>query len=214
MVSGRWRRKQSSPYVFWCCAIVAAGVSLVVAFMISLNVKLRPILLEMALTQTSNCITEAINQAVAEQAVAYSDLITFEYSSTGDIVAMVSNMSQSNLLRAELLNVALATLDGMETLEVGVPLGTIFDVDLFSGLGPDVDVRILYTGTASAQFENYFFDAGINQTCHQIFFTVDADLTVLLPGQRYNTNVRTKVCVAETVIIGKIPETYLHFGEQ
>lgn len=214
MVSGRWRRKQASPYVFWCCAIVAAGVSLVVVFMISLNVKLRPILLEMALTQTSNCITEAINQAVAEQSVAYSDLITFEYSSTGDIVAMISNMSQSNLLRAELLDVALAALDGMETLEVGVPLGTIFDVDLFSGLGPDVDVRVLYTGTASAQFENYFFDAGINQTCHQIFFTVDADLTVLLPGQRYNTNVRTKVCVAETVIIGKIPETYLHFGEQ
>lgn len=214
MVSGRWRRKQANSYIFWCCAIAAAGVSLVVVFVISLNVKLRPILLEMALTQTSNCITEAINQAVAEQAVAYSDLISFEYSSTGDIVAMVSNMSQSNLLRAELLNVALAAVDGMETLEVGVPLGTIFDVDLFSGLGPNVEVRILYTGTASAQFENHFFDAGINQTCHQIFFHVDADLTVLLPGQRYNTNVSTKVCVAETVIIGKIPETYLHFGAQ
>lgn len=211
MMSGRWR-KRVNPYFFWCVITMLVGVGLAVAFIANLNARLRPILLELALTQTSNCITEAINQAVADQAVAYSDLISFEYSSGGDIVAMVSNMSHANTLRSELLNAALTALDGLETLKMGIPLGTIFDIDLFSGLGPNVDVRILYTGTASAQFENSFFDAGINQTCHQIFFTVDANLTVLLPGQQYNTNVSTKVCVAETVIIGKIPETYLRIG--
>lgn len=211
MMSGRWR-KRVNPYIFWCVITMLVGVGLAVAFIANLNARLRPILLELALTQTSNCITEAINQAVADQAVAYSDLISFEYSSGGDIVAMVSNMSHANTLRSELLNAALTALDGLETLKMGIPLGTIFDIDLFSGLGPNVDVRILYTGTASAQFENSFFDAGINQTCHQIFFTVDANLTVLLPGQQYNTNVSTKVCVAETVIIGKIPETYLRIG--
>lgn len=211
MRSGRWRRRVN-PYILWCLITALVGIGLAAAFIVSLNAKLRPILLELALAQTSNCITEAINQAVADQAVAYSDLISFEYSSSGDIIAMVSNMAHANTLRSELLNAALKALDGLETLEMGIPLGTIFDVDLFSGLGPNVDVRILYTGTASAQFENSFSDAGINQTCHQIFFTVHADLTVLLPGQQYNTNVSTQVCVAETVIIGKIPETYLHLG--
>lgn len=211
MALGRWQ-KRVNPYILWCLITALVGIGLAVAFIVSLNAKLRPILLELALAQTSNCITEAINQAVADQAVAYSDLVSFEYSSSGDIIAMVSNMAHANILRTELLDAALKALDGLETLEMGIPLGTIFDVDLFSGLGPNIDVRILYTGTASAQFENSFSDAGINQTCHQIFFNVHANLTVLLPGQQYNTSVSTKVCVAETVIIGKIPETYLHLG--
>lgn len=211
MISGRWRRRMN-PHLIWCLITILVGIGLAAAFIVSLNARLRPILLELALAQTSNCITEAINQAVADQAVAYSDLVTFEYSSGGDIIAMVSNMARANTLRSELLDAALNALDGLETLEMGIPLGTIFDVDLLSGIGPNVGVRILYTGTASAQFENSFSDAGINQTCHQIFFSIHANLTVLLPGQQYNTDVNTKVCVAETVIIGKIPETYLHLG--
>ena len=90
---------------------------------------------------------------------------------------------------------------------------TIFDWDVFSGLGPDIHVRILYTGTAKAEFENSFTTAGLNQTCHQIIFKIDADISVLLPGQQLNSTVSTGVCVAETIIVGKVPETYLQITQ-
>lgn len=206
---GRWRRKNYHLRGLWGLLSAFVGIGLALLFIVQFNARLRPILLELARTQTSNQITAAIDRAVSEQAVAYTDLVTLERSESGDIVALTSNMARANVLRAQLLDTALTALDGLESVEIGIPLGTILDWDLLSGRGPDIHVRVLYTGTASAEFENEFSTAGINQTRHQIFFQVDAEIAVLLPGRQCRTNVSTRVCVAETIIVGKVPETYL-----
>ncbi len=206
---GRWRRKTDHLGGLWVLLTAFAGIGLALILIFQLNARLRPILLELARAQVSNCITAAIDEAVAAQAVSYRDLVTLERAENGDIVALTSNMAQMNVLRAQLLDTALTALNGLETMEMEIPLGTILDWDLFSGVGPDVNVRVLYTGTASAEFDNVFSTAGINQTCHQIFFRIDADIAVLLPGRQCRTTVSTRVCVAETVIVGKVPETYL-----
>ena len=206
---GRWHRQTRRLRGIWPLWAACTGVGLALLLIVSLNARLRPILLELALTQTSHRITAAIDEAVAAQAVAYADLVTLERSESGDIVALTSNMAHANLLRSQLLEATLAALDELETMKMDIPMGTIFGWDLLSGLGPDIHVRVLYTGTASAEFENAFSSAGINQTCHQIFFHVNAEITVLLPGGQYRTTVSTRVCVAETVIVGKVPDTYL-----
>ncbi len=209
MKLGRWRKEIRYARSLWIILTSVAGIGLALLFIAQLNSRIRPILLEVALAKTSNQITAAIDNAVSEQAVAYSDLITLERSNTGDIVALSSNLAQANILRAQLLDVTLNALDGLETTELEIPLGTVLDWDLFSGRGPDIKVRVLYTGTASAEFENSFSTTGINQTRHQIIFKIDADICVLLPGRQYNETVSTSVCVAETIIVGKVPETYL-----
>lgn len=208
-----WGRGAANLRIIWAFISSFAGIALAIVFIFQLNDRLHPILLELAVSQTSNCITAAIDRAVSEQTVAYNDLVSLERSSTGDIVALTSNMARANVLRANLLETALAALEGLETMEFSIPLGTIFDWDLLSGRGPNVGVRILYTGTASAEFENTFSSAGINQTCHQIIFHVKADISVLLPGSQEKTTVSTKVCVAETIIVGKVPETYLQIAQ-
>ena len=188
---------------------VITGIAVAFLFISQLNARLRPILFELALSQTSNYITAAIDCAVSEQSTSYNELISLERSASGDIVALTSNMAYANILRAQLLETSLDVLKDLETMEFYVPLGTIYDWDLLSGRGPDIGVRVLYTGTASAEFENSFSDAGINQTRHQIVFQVKADVSVLLPGRQEKTTVDTRVCVAETIIVGKVPETYL-----
>lgn len=211
MVLGRWRRKFDF-HIFGM--LFSVLVAIIFAFLIisHLNAKLRPILFELAISQTSNHITSAVDHAVSEQAISYNDLVLLERSGNGDIVALTSNMAHANALRAELLEIALAELKGLESMEFSIPLGTIFDWDLLSARGPDVGVRVLYTGTASAEFENSFSSAGINQTCHRIIFHIKADISVLLPGRQEKTTVDTKVCVAETIIVGKVPETYLNIA--
>lgn len=190
-----------------------AGIGLALLLILQLNARLRPVLLELALAQTSNRLTAVIDRAVAQQAISYGDLITLERAEDGGIAALTSNMAQANALRAQLLDAALAALDGLGELEISIPLGTILGWDLLSGRGPGIKVKTLYTGTASAEFENQFSTAGINQTCHQIFFQIHADITVLLPGRQCRTQVTSRVCIAETVIVGKVPETYLHLEQ-
>ena len=206
---GRWRRKTRYLGGFWALVSACGAIGLALLLIAQLNARLRPILLELALAQTANRISAAVDTAVSAQAISYADLVTLERSDQGEIVALTSNMARANVLRAQLLETALDALDGLETAEMELPLGTILDWDLLSGVGPGIGVRVLYTGTASAEFENQFSTAGINQTCHQIFFHISADITVLLPGKQYRTTVDTRVCVAETVIVGKVPETYL-----
>jgi sporulation protein YunB len=208
----RWSGRVD-PRKVWALLTLLLGVGLALVVIVQLNARLRPLLLELALSQTSNTMTAAIDRVVSAQAVAYTDLVTLERAESGEVVALTSNMAQANLLRTQLLDAALTALDGLGELEVSIPLGTIFDVELLSGLGPTVRAKVLYTGTAAAELENEFSAAGINQTCHQIYFHISADVTVLLPGGQYRTSVNTRVCVAQTLIIGKVPETYLQLDQ-
>lgn len=57
-----------------------------------------------------------------------------------------------------------------------------------------------------------FSDAGINQTHHKIMLTVALDLVVLLPSGTVTEHVDTDVCVAETVLLGRVPESYTYFN--
>lgn len=211
MRQARWRASVNlRPLWFLLTALLGVGLAILVIH--QLNLRLGPILLELAQTQTANHITAAVDAVVAEQAVAYTDLVTLERTENGDIVALTSNMAHANILRAQLLETALDALSGVEAMDLEVPLGTILDWDIFSGLGPGVDARVVFTGTATAEFENEFSSAGINQTCHQIFFHINADISVLLPGQQLQTTTGTRICVAETIIVGKVPETYLQIA--
>lgn len=208
----RWKNKYSfNGFGLILTAVAGVGAALLVVS--RLDARLHPILTESARTQVSNYITSAIDNEVSEQAIRYSDLVTLERTEAGDIVALTSNMAQANVLRAQLLETTLSALNGLKDMDFEVPLGTVYDWDILSGRGPTVKLRVLYTGTATAEFENSFSDAGINQTCHQIRFRINTDISILLPGRQYRTNVETSVCVAETIIVGKVPETYLNIKQ-
>ena len=80
-----------------------------------------------------------------------------------------------------------------------------------AGRGPKMPVRMQSTGSCSARFENQFSQAGINQTTHQILLCVDVSVSILLPGFRTGTQVANSYAVAETVIVGDVPDTYTYF---
>ena len=67
------------------------------------------------------------------------------------------------------------------------------------------------TGSCTATFSNDFSDAGINQTTHRILLNVDVSVSILLPGFRTGTKVSNTFSVAETVIVGAVPDSYTYF---
>ena len=69
-------------------------------------------------------------------------------------------------------------------------------------------------GSSSARFENQFTSAGINQTNHRILLHIDVSVSILLPGFTAATKVSNTVTVAETVIVGGVPQTYTYFGTE
>jgi len=177
---------------------------------------MRPLLESLATTRVSNTVNrivfEAVNESIQTGNISYQKLITFEKDGEGHISAVHSNMAACNRLQAEILDLVLARIDQVSARELSIPIGTLTGSPLLAGRGPRISVRMESVGSSSARFENRFESAGINQTNHQIVLHIDVTVSILLPGFTTATKVSNAVTVAETVIVGTVPETYTYFS--
>lgn len=194
-------------------------ITLAVALLIAwgtihvLEWKLRPAVAEIARTQVQNTMVAAIEQAVTQalvgRDVSYRDFVTIQRDDTGAITALSTRTAQMNLLRSELAGVILEALEGVDVSAIRLPLGSLFDFEPFWARGPELQVRAMTVGSVSAEFDSEFSSAGVNQTIHRIWLEVVVPMTALLPGMELDLTVRTRLPLAETVIVGQVPNTYL-----
>ena len=91
-------------------------------------------------------------------------------------------------------------------------MGSLLPFEPTWARGPELHLRALALGTASAEFESEFTSAGINQTRHRLWLVLSVPVTVLLPGGGEELTVDSRLCVAETVIVGQVPQTWFQTG--
>jgi sporulation protein YunB len=182
-----------------------------------LNAQLRPLISSMALAEVKNQVTKvidnAINREIATDQLQYSDLIVLDKDTEGKVTALRTNMARINQLQAQLTTAVLHEIEEMDNDDLGIPVGSLTGVELFSGRGPRIYVRILSVGSVKSAFSNTFTSTGINQTRHRIFMTMTAEVKVLLPGYTVSTTIEAPVNVAETVIVGSVPDNYTYFSQ-
>lgn len=180
------------------------------------SIQMRPILERMAVTRVSNTVnrivSEAVNEAITNGTISYERLISFEKDTEGRITAVHSNMAAFNQLQAEILDIVLARIEQVSARELSIPIGSLSGSALLAGRGPRIQVRMESIGSSSSEFRNQFETAGINQTRHQIILQINVSISILLPGFTTVTNVSNAVTVAETVIVGSVPESYTFFS--
>ena len=180
------------------------------------SIQMRPILERMAVTRVSNTVnrivSEAVNEAITNGTISYDRLISFEKDTEGHITAVHSNMAAFNQLQAEILDIVLARIEQVSARELSIPIGSLSGSALLAGRGPRIQVRMESIGSSSSEFRNQFETAGINQTRHQIILQINVSISILLPGFTTTTNVSNAVTVAETVIVGSVPESYTFFS--
>ena len=176
---------------------------------------LRALLGNLAVTRVSNMVgqvvTAAVSETLASGEIAYTNLITLEKGEGGAITALHSNMAEFNRLQSKITQDVLTRLDEVSDTDLNIPIGTLTGSALLVGRGPSVSVRMQSVGSCSAHFENQFDQAGINQTTHRILLCVDVSMSILLPGFRTGTEVSNAFSVAETVIVGAVPDSYTYF---
>ena len=175
--------------------------------------RLRPVVAEIAAAQAQNTMTAVVENAVtaglAERHVSYADFVTIQRDEGGAITALTTDMAKMNLLRSELTAAILEALEGVDVSAIQVPLGSLFDLEPLWAKGPALKTRAIAVGTVRAEFDSQLTAAGVNQTLHRIWLEVDVPIKLLLPGGAVEVTVITRLCVAETVIVGKVPDTYL-----
>ena len=181
-----------------------------------LRSRYRNVIRDLAETQVKNTTSDLTNDAIAKQiadgVIQYDRIVYFEKDLDGRITALKTNMSEVNRLKTDILNLINDEILALDTSDIGIPLGSLFLPELFSGKGPAIPVRILSIRNSDATFSSKFSQAGINQTLHQLTMIVSVDVAVLVLGQTSSFTVNSEVVVAETVIVGDVPSTFLQTG--
>jgi sporulation protein YunB len=171
---------------------------------------------DLARTQVMNSTSDLTNDAIAKQMadgiIQYDRIVYFEKDLNGRITALKTNISEVNRLKTEILNIINDEILALDTSDIGIPLGSLIFPELLSGKGPAIPVHILSIRNSDAVFASNFSQAGINQTLHQLTMQVSVDVSVLVLAKTETFTVTSEVVVAETVIVGEVPETYLQTG--
>ena len=186
------------------------------ALLILFRLKYHNDIVDLAKTQVSNATSDLINDAINVQIeigdIQYERIVYFEKDLDGRITALKTNMSEINRLKTSILNLINDEILAMDNSQLGIPIGSLILPELMSGKGAEIPIKILSIRNSDAFFESSFSQAGINQTLHMLSMNVLVDVSVLVLGKTESFTVSSQVVVAETVIVGDVPDTYLDSG--
>lgn len=172
-----------------------------------------PLVRDMAVAGAKNAAAAAMQKAVAARMTGgqWSDLVQLVKDGEGQITAAVTDVGRVNELQAALAGDVIAALTAPNTADLGVPLGNLLPSPFFSGLGPKVPIRILSISEVEVKLMSRFTSAGINQTLHRLLLTLSARVRVLIPTGTVTAIVYADVTAAETLIVGRVPDSYMYF---
>ena len=180
-------------------------------FLAGAAVFLKDISCQIAVSDARDIVTVQVNEAIArimaDGAYDEDSFISFEKDAAGEITAVSANMARINALSAEILHEVVDATEN-RTLRVSIPLGNLTGISLLMGRGPAVPVQIIMLTSSRVEFQNNIITAGINQTKHQIDLQVLVDIDILIPWGTETAQVVTEVMIADTVVVGKVPESY------
>lgn len=164
-------------------------------------------LLELNATRIINdSVTNTINGGIN-----YDNLVDIWRTESGEIASVTANAAELNKLKATVTSDLLKSFENLGARSFSVPLGNLTDTLLLSGVGPRIPFKLIPYGSATVNFRNAFTSTGINQTRHEIFIDVTADIGAVSSVARVRGEVSTSILASQTVIVGKVPQ-FFHGG--
>jgi sporulation protein YunB len=156
---------------------------------------------------------EIINTAILEEyskQFSYDDIIHVEKDREGNITMLKADTLKMNKISNDVALNSQRELKKLGSTGIKVPIGYIFQNNILASLGPSISVSMDPIGYIETRYQSEFESAGINQTRHKIYVQVYARLKIIIPTKNDNIEVKSEVPIAETIIIGKIPNTSIN----
>lgn len=192
--------------------IIILALIIVVPFGI-VESNLKPTILAIAKAQAEAIAVQAIQDAVNEKvakSVEYKDLIFIRTDNRGRIVLMQANTVKINSLAAETTLDIQKSLSKLEGKVIHIPLGQVLKSQLLAAYGPKIHVTLVPIGTVKVKVVDDFQQAGINQTRHRLFLNVTGRVKIVIPLVSDYVEMSSQVPIAETIIVGEVPQTFLN----
>ena len=151
---------------------------------------------------------ESVN--VYSENFKYDDIINIEKDNNGNITMIRSDTVKQNYLASQVVLKCDERLSELEDLGIKIPLGYLTNNLMFYNIGPKITVKIQQIGNITTSYESEFHSAGINQTRHKIYLNLTTTMRIIVPFNSKEVEVACQIPVADTIIVGKIPEAAIN----
>ena len=186
--------------------ILVIAITIVRAVLLSIN----PIIEEKCKTVAKSIATKISNeQATLVMAkYTYEDLINVIKDENGNIKMIGTNIISVNEIISDIPIKIQEELEKSENNNFNIKLGSFFGSKIFSGMGPNINIKIQLDGTVETDLKSEFTSQGINQILHRIYLDVVCKVSILTPVNVISEEIKNQVLLVEGIIAGEIPESY------
>lgn len=204
-----YRRSRLRPWL--CLLLIIAAVWLLLVWA---DARLRPQLHALAAMQALQVEEHAMNDAVLRALGdgQYDTLVTVVQNDAGRVSSIQTDALQINVLKGRISEAACGAL-AAHTLTAAIPIGSLTGLDILAGRGFALHVPVRTAGYAVSDVQSVFSDAGVNQTVHRLMLTVHAEVCLSMAKTQKAETLAYEVCIAETVIVGEVPQFYANTGK-
>ncbi|MGN1060900.1 MAG: sporulation protein YunB [Candidatus Coproplasma sp.] len=192
--------------------IIAAICFILLGILVFFQRNVTKILISISEATIRSITTVAVNDAIyytLNDNLRYEDLIKITYDDTGNVSTITTDSLKINRIARDTAYLSQENLNKMSAEGILVPLGALTGIEALAGFGKKINIKIIPISNVNCSFVSKFVQAGINQTKHSLYLEVVSDISIILPDKTSNLASTTEVLVCESVISGKIPDTYL-----
>lgn len=208
-------KKEKQVFLAKFCFISVLIFSLIFLF----DNKIKPTIREVGAYQAKVYATKVINTAVYNELVhteyTYANFVNLSMDKQGNITALETDVMSINRIKTRIMNQLIQDFDALSKEKFSIPLGSLTGSTILSGKGFNIPFKLIYTGNMDISFEDHFENIGINQTKHQIILKINIEMSAVLPGNTFTISVPSNYYLADTIIVGSVPDSYTNiYGDQ
>lgn len=155
-----------------------------------------------------NTVCDAVEDAIEEFDYSYDDLAIVKYSDSGQVQAIETDSVKINQIKSKISKQVQDEIEIIRDSEVKIPLGAFTYITVLSNYGPEITMNFSIVGAFNCEIISTFESAGINQTIHHIKLIVTSKIMTTSLDYSGDIVFTTDFELAQTVIIGTVPNYY------
>ena len=203
------KRRLSIKLKLWLTLFIILLLSAI--SIIWINNELRPTLIAYCDQEARRVATETINNSIRTEfsnKISYDDIMAIKTDKDGNIVMIQANTVELNVIGSQIALEVQKRIADIKSRTAEIPLSALTKIELLSNYGPRIPFNMKPVGSVLTSYRSEFASAGINQTRHIVYLDVIANVQVIIPLARNTVTVTTSIPIAESIIVGKVPNTY------
>lgn len=203
--------KKNKIFLFFGRFLIIFGI-VILAVAIIFDCWFRPSLERLIEYRCTLLADRAVSQAICDHietsGTDYSDIVSFVYTDEGKIGAMRTNPAKINTMKASIVELANNRISKLSDENVSIAIGSLTGISYLYGTGVELSFSVKPTGVARSQLVSKFESTGINQTMHSVILIIHTEISPVIPGLSDSFFVDNEFVIAQTVIVGEVPDTF------